>query len=52
MPDSIVGPFVTRCNPTAEITSMLCLLYFLDDDDRSNADDRYILNANIVQTMQ
>lgn len=55
--DFTAGPFVTRHNPTAAITSKLSSLYISDsnqsDDDDDDDDERScILNVGMVQTMQ
>lgn len=54
--DFTTGPFVTRRNPAAEITSMLSSLYISDDeksDDEDDDDDESCgLNVQVVQTMQ
>ncbi len=50
------GPFVTRRNPTAEISSMLSSLYLSDSDDEETSDEvdeeSCVLNVNVVQIMQ
>ncbi|KAL0150121.1 hypothetical protein M9458_054548 [Cirrhinus mrigala] len=51
--DFTAGPFVTRRNPTAEITSMLSSLYISDSEQSDNDDEgSSILNVGGVQTMQ
>jgi len=55
--DFTAGPFVTRRNPTGEITSMLSSLYISDDEEKSDDEDdddeeSSVLNVNVLQTMQ
>ncbi len=51
--DFTAGPFVTRRNPTAEISSMISSLY-VSDSDQSDDDDEgsCILSGEVVQIMQ
>ncbi len=51
--DFTAGPFVTRRNPTAEISSMISSLY-ISDSDQSDDDDEgsCILSGEVVQIMQ
>ncbi len=52
--DFTAGPFVTRCNPTAEISSMISSLY-VSDSEQSDDDDNEgscILSGEVVQIMQ
>ncbi len=50
--DFTAGPFVTRRNPTAEITSMISSLYISDDDKSDDDDDGGMLNVGGGQNMQ
>lgn len=52
--DFTAGPFVTRHNPTAAITSMLSPLYISDSEQYEDDDDERscILNVGMVQVMQ
>ncbi|KAI2647185.1 Transposon Tf2-9 polyprotein [Labeo rohita] len=55
--DFTAGPFVTRHNPTAELTSMLSSLYITDTEDKIDDDDDVVansvlVNATVVQVMQ
>ncbi|XP_047670887.1 uncharacterized protein LOC125141425 [Tachysurus fulvidraco] len=51
--DFTAGPFVTRRNPTAEITSMLSSLYISDgDESEDNNEESCVMNVEWIQTMQ